>query len=284
MSGLADVLARSTSARAAKIRDTFRGPDELGRVQSVSPMRVRLSHTDTVITSSDAVIYGSLPEVGALVYVSPTPSGTWIVHGSQPAADSLSSAQNVSAATGAQSGSGTSSIDPSASPGERVVQAAQMCLPHEVNGSGLAKSGYIFPGGASGVLASILAQSKSISDDGKPYGPSAHGLDWAAARRAPNQDCSSSTSLALYAGGLMSGQSGPVVSDFFLGWGLPGKGKAFTVWVRPGTGSAGHVWIEFYAPRYARFDTGWHSGVSGARLVTSQRSTSGFIPRHWRGL
>ncbi len=137
------------------------------------------------------------------------------------------------------------------------------------------------------IVGAVFAEALAISNEGKGYGASAHGAGgWAASRRAPSQDCSSSTSLALHAAGLMAGQSGVKVSDFFLKWGRPGKGRLFTVWVKRGTGSNGHVWIEFHhlPGRYARFDTGGHSPIRGARVVYYPiKDMSPYVPRHWPG-
>lgn len=146
-------------------------------------------------------------------------------------------------------------------------------------------------GGVLGGLASgprgALAAASAISQEGKPYGAAGHTGDWSSSRKASSQDCSSSSSLSLHAGGMMGKASGPQVSDWFLSWGEAGKGKDMTVWVKPGTGAAGHVFIEWHNPK-ARFDTGGprHGKGRGARLFTgdqADRDKSGFTPRHWPG-
>lgn len=135
--------------------------------------------------------------------------------------------------------------------------------------------------GGDSVVDKVYAEALRISNEGKPYGPAGHTGSWASARAARNQDCSSSTSLALHAAGLMK-TSAPQVSDYFRNWGKPGKGEEFTVWVRPGGGNNGHVFIEFYGRKYKRFDTSPQgSGGEGARMRTGGRTSySGMSPRH----
>ncbi|MCK9250343.1 MAG: hypothetical protein M0P31_15390 [Solirubrobacteraceae bacterium] len=138
-------------------------------------------------------------------------------------------------------------------------------------------------GGGGSKVDQVFAEAKRISNRKLPYGPGGHGQAWAAARKASNMDCSSSTSVALHAAGLMRGASGPRVSDWFLKWGNPGRGNEMTVWVKPGTGPNGHVLIQFHR-RGRRFDTGSVDALGrGPRLRSSSRSYAGMQPRHWPG-
>jgi hypothetical protein len=137
----------------------------------------------------------------------------------------------------------------------------------------------------------VYAEAQRISALKLPYGPGGHGLSWAAAKQGikgaspgASLDCSSSTSLALYAGDLVPAINGPAVSDYFKSWGDPGKGKHMTVWVKPGSGANGHVWIEFYGKPMKRFDTSpYGSGPRGPQLRSTERPTTGFHARHWPG-
>jgi hypothetical protein len=130
----------------------------------------------------------------------------------------------------------------------------------------------------------VYNMAASISRRNLPYGPGGHGQAWDAARRASTMDCSSSTSVALNAGGLMESVNGPVVSDWFLTWGEPGEGKHMTVWVKRGSGDNGHVWIAFSDRPMKRFDTSpYGSGPRGPQLRATERPTTGFVARHWPG-
>lgn len=91
-------------------------------------------------------------------------------------------------------------------------------------------------------------------------------------------DCSSSVSRLLYLTGFWDGASWARVSGGFADWGVPGKGKYFTVWYSPT-----HVWIQFHGlGKYWRFDTSpWGFGRRGAHVRRTPRPTVGFKPRHW---
>lgn len=132
---------------------------------------------------------------------------------------------------------------------------------------------------------SLFAACKAISDRKLPYGPGGHGQGWAEAKKASTMDCSSSTSVALNEIGLMKGANSPQVSDWFLKWGVPGRGKEFTVWVQPGSGPNGHVCTLFEGEKEGwRFDTGTVDAAGrGPRLRNTPRSTAGMHPRHWQG-
>lgn len=95
-------------------------------------------------------------------------------------------------------------------------------------------------------------------------------------------DCSSATSKALRDAGMFPGSTAITSGVFASSWGLPGKGRTFTVWA-----NAGHVFVEFHdAPGgWRRFDTSpWGDGGSGARLRRTARGDTGrFTARHWEG-
>lgn len=140
-------------------------------------------------------------------------------------------------------------------------------------------------GGGKGRAGRVYDEAVRIHRRNLAYGPGGHGQRWAEARKATNLDCSSSTSLALHAGGMMpSSVKGPQVSDYFTTWGKAGEGKELTVWVKRGAGANGHVWIEFHNRSAKRFDTSpYGSGGRGPHMRYTDRGKSGFIPRHWPG-
>lgn len=137
----------------------------------------------------------------------------------------------------------------------------------------------------------VYAEALRISGLKLPYGPGGHGLSWSGARALIRQaspgaslDCSSSTSLALYAGDLLPDINGPAVSDYFLEWGEPGPGRNMTVFVKPGSGPNGHVWIEFQNRPFSRFDTSPRGdGPRGPQLRASKCPHDGYRARHWPG-
>lgn len=140
------------------------------------------------------------------------------------------------------------------------------------------------PKGSSSSVDKVYAKALEIHRRNLPYGPGGHGQIWGQADQASSLDCSSSTSLALNAGGFMSAVRGPVVSDWFRTWGQPGQGKYMTVWVHPGAGPNGHVWIQFHGRNAKRFDTSpWGSGGRGPHMRYTDRSVAGFEARHWSG-
>jgi hypothetical protein len=135
-------------------------------------------------------------------------------------------------------------------------------------------------GSSASVVDRVYSAGHKMSSSGVRYGPSGHTGSWATAERAGSQDCSSSTSIVLHEADLMGGVSGPQVSDWFLKWGLPGRGKEMTVWVKPGSGDNGHVFVEFYGRTAKHFNTSQGYRGQGPRMRTSAPFTSGFIPRH----
>jgi hypothetical protein len=138
--------------------------------------------------------------------------------------------------------------------------------------------------GSSSSVDKVYSKALEIHRRNLPYGAGGHGQEWGAADQAGSLDCSSSTSLALNAGGFMSNVRGPVVSDWFRTWGMAGEGKLMTVWVHPGAGPNGHVWIEFHGRNAKRFDTSpWGSGGRGPHLRYTDRSKAGFQARHAGG-
>jgi hypothetical protein len=137
-------------------------------------------------------------------------------------------------------------------------------------------------GGADPDVEDVYRTALAIAKSGIPYGPGGHGQRWAAAAKAKTMDCSSSTSVALYGGGMMGRANGPQVSDYFLNWGVPGEGQEMTVWVKPGAGANGHVFIDF-PKKGKRFDTGGPGGGAGPRVRDRARPTGGFHPRHFPG-
>jgi hypothetical protein len=58
-------------------------------------------------------------------------------------------------------------------------------------------------------------------------------------------------------------------------WGVPGRGRWLTVYSNPG-----HV---FMVVGGLRFDTSGRAGRRGSRWQPAQRSTRGFVARHWPG-
>lgn len=129
----------------------------------------------------------------------------------------------------------------------------------------------------------LYSAAKAISDRGFPYiWGGGHG---AAGRPSGGGfDCSGSVCAALAAAGLGYRLGGPcdVSGTMAARWGVPGRGRWFTVWA-----NSEHVWMQFTGCGPAwRFDTSSHGcgDPNGARLRFCARSTSGFTPRHWPGL
>lgn len=94
-------------------------------------------------------------------------------------------------------------------------------------------------------------------------------------------DCSSSTSKVLYDAGLFPSEYAWSSGDFY-NYGVPGKGKYFTIYY-----NSGHVWIKLEKSFYNRFDTSPYSSSDsrrGPRLRFLPRLTSGFSSRHWPGM
>ncbi len=106
----------------------------------------------------------------------------------------------------------------------------------------------------------------------------------------PTYDCSSSTSHALWGGGLFG--KAPWVSSQFVRFGEPGVGKWVTAWYKPGALANGHVYLVVAG---LRFDTSRWVGDnavpsgSGPRWTANLRpvqmmALQGFLPRHPPGL
>lgn len=86
-------------------------------------------------------------------------------------------------------------------------------------------------------------------------------------------DCSSSISYVLREAGLMASQ---MPSSGFLNYGEDGPGEWITVWTKNG-----HVYMTIGG---LRLDTGGFPKSNGPRWKPTERSTSGFYPRHPPGL
>lgn len=87
-------------------------------------------------------------------------------------------------------------------------------------------------------------------------------------------DCSSSVSYMLIKAGLL-GQV--LTSKSFASYGASGPGRYVTLWIKPGH----HVFITICG---LRFDTTGGQVADGPRWRKTDRSLSGFIPRHPHGL
>lgn len=123
------------------------------------------------------------------------------------------------------------------------------------------------PIGAPSPIAGIVAGGNAIATFPYRLG-GGHGsfLDSA-------YDCSGSVSYSLAAGGLLDD---PVTSGELMKWGVPGPGHWLTVYANPG-----HVYM---AVGGLRFDTSGRAGRRGSRWQAVQRSSRGFVARHWPGL
>lgn len=139
--------------------------------------------------------------------------------------------------------------------------------------------------GATGTATALFEACKAISDKNYPYvwggGHAKAGTPDNGTGRDPGigYDCSGSCCAALAAAGLGYKVGGPVdVSGSMAAtYGKPGEGKHATVWA-----NAQHVFITFSDGW--QFNTAGHPGISGARLLKQNYSTSGFTPRHPEGL
>lgn len=96
-------------------------------------------------------------------------------------------------------------------------------------------------------------------------------------------DCSSSTSYVTHKAGMFPPEYAWVSGEFARSYGVPGKGKYFTIYA-----NGGHVWIRLHKSIYWRFDTSPYgdtkSPKSGPRLRFMPRLTWGFTARHWPGM
>lgn len=121
-----------------------------------------------------------------------------------------------------------------------------------------------------------------LSSQGRRYRyGGGHSVPLSSIRPSDSLDCSSSTCLALKRAGLWAPAYASTSGLIARSWGVPGRGRYFTVWAH-----AGHVWIELRGlGRFVRFDTSpWGSGGRGPRVRLGRRTTWGFTPRHWPGL
>lgn len=94
-------------------------------------------------------------------------------------------------------------------------------------------------------------------------------------------DCSSAVSKILYEGGVFPSEYA-WSSGQFANYGLPGKGKYFTVYYH-----SGHVFLRLHKSIWWRFDTSPYSYTDnrkGPRLRLLPRPTFGFGARHWPGM
>jgi hypothetical protein len=115
------------------------------------------------------------------------------------------------------------------------------------------------------VKATIEAGNRII---GKPYKYGGGHGRW----EDSGYDCSGSMSYALHGGGFVARA---MTSSDFARWEQPGRGTWITTY-----GHSGH---SFMVVAGLRFDTGYHSGVSGPRWSNKMRPTSGYSVRHPAG-
>jgi hypothetical protein len=174
------------------------------------------------------------------------------------------------------------------------VQSPQKALPEPVasvstNDQPTAGGSLPLTGLTGSPIDKAYAASQAMSARDLPYVlGGGHTGSWVTAAKAPGYDCSSSVSMVLYAGGMMGGFAGPIVSGDFLTWGDPGPGTQMTVWA-----CNGHVFIEWYGRPAKRFDTvpGPGPGEPGPHLRYSlypspndeDSAAAPFLARHWRG-
>ncbi len=121
-------------------------------------------------------------------------------------------------------------------------------------------------GGDSSVVQRVIAAGNAIAGTPYVYG-GGHG-----SFQASGYDCSGSVSYALHGGGLLSS---PLDSSALMSYGLPGPGRHITVYANPG-----HAYMVVDG---RRFDTSARS-ETGSRWTSTQRSPSGYVVRHPRGL
>jgi hypothetical protein len=131
---------------------------------------------------------------------------------------------------------------------------------------------------AAGPLGQMLAKAIGISNRDMPY-VWGGGHNSSFAPTSGGYDCSGYVSAILNAGGLLSS---PLTSAGLESWGKPGKGRYFTVYA-----NSGHTFIVFHGlGKYKRADTSPQGGESrkGPHVRTQNRSTAGFVARHYSGL
>lgn len=138
----------------------------------------------------------------------------------------------------------------------------------------------VLPKGAQSPIGRVLAKAIEISNRGYAYSwGGGHNSGFAPSGPHNGYDCSGYVSACLHAGGLLGS---PLDSSSLESWGHPGRGKYFTVYA-----NSGHTFIVFHGlGKYKRADTSPQGGEPrhGPHVRTHNRSTAGFVARHWRGL
>jgi peptidoglycan hydrolase-like protein with peptidoglycan-binding domain len=132
-------------------------------------------------------------------------------------------------------------------------------------GSGGSGSGSGGDGGSS-TVARVVAAANRIATTPYVYG-GGHG-----SFEASGYDCSGSVSYALHGGGLLDS---PLDSSALMSYGAPGPGSHITIYA-----NAGHAYMVVDG---RRFDTSARS-ETGSRWSSTQRSSSGYVVRHPKGL
>ncbi len=121
-------------------------------------------------------------------------------------------------------------------------------------------------GGNSSIVSRVIAAGNAIATTPYVYG-GGHG-----SFQSSGYDCSGSVSYALHGGGLLST---PLDSTGLMSYGEPGPGKRITIYA-----NSGHAYMVVDGRRY---DTSARS-ETGSRWTSTQRSPSGYVVRHPRGL
>jgi peptidoglycan hydrolase-like protein with peptidoglycan-binding domain len=118
----------------------------------------------------------------------------------------------------------------------------------------------------SSVVQRVVAAANAIATTPYVYG-GGHG-----SFQSSGYDCSGSVSYALHGGGLLSS---PLDSSALESYGDPGPGRHITIYA-----NSGHAYMVIDGRRY---DTSARS-ETGSRWSSTQRSSSGYVVRHPRGL
>jgi hypothetical protein len=142
------------------------------------------------------------------------------------------------------------------------------------------------PSHADLAFTAMFAEMKKMSDHTPGYLlGGGHGIPIRNISAYQKLDCSSSTSRALFAGGMWKYAAALVSGEIARVWGEPGTGQRFTVYA-----NGEHVWIRLYTGKwwkggYWRFDTSPHGdGGRGPKLRRLPRLTWGFTAKHWEGM
>jgi hypothetical protein len=126
------------------------------------------------------------------------------------------------------------------------------------------------PSGGGGKLTKLIDECNRIDSLHKPY-------KWGGGHASfdPNGpwDCSGAVSRALHAADLLGGV--PRTSGLFMTYGDAGRGQHVTVWA-----NLAHVLLEIDGRMWGTS----HSNPGGGAGWHPRRSTSGFTPRHPKGL